>query len=93
MIKGCGNPDCENNKKKIRIKDSDNYCSICGQGLVRVCKKCYTVINDCDGPLCERCKAEKDDKREAAIEAGGKVVGAVIAVGAFVVEGIRKTRK
>ena len=77
-IKGCGNESCEAHKKKITYKDSETFCSKCGDSLVYICKDCYTQLPDDTEKYCVRCLAAHDDRNDKAkkVAAGG-----VLAVG------------
>jgi predicted amidophosphoribosyltransferase len=76
--KGCGNEACEAHKKKITYKETDGFCSKCGDPLVYVCKDCYTQLPDDTEKYCVRCLAAHEDKTDKArkVAAGG-----VLAVG------------
>lgn len=79
-IKGCGNESCEAQKKKITYKESETFCSKCGNPLVYVCKNCHTQLPDNDKKYCVRCFAEHKDRKDKA----KKIVGGALAVGGFI---------
>ena len=82
-VKGCMNTSCIANKKRLKYKQDDNYCLKCGISLVEVCKKCYTPLPpDYTEAICDRCIAEKDDKKDkrAKVGAAGIAGGAGIIV-------------
>ena len=79
-IKGCVNPTCECNKKKVKYKDSDKYCVKCGHGLVHVCADCFTEIPADTKKYCIRCQAKRDDKKAKSKSTFGKVVTAAAVV-------------
>ena len=76
-IKGCINKQCIANKKMIKFKKEDSYCSKCGQELFFVCAKCYMVLDDGDGKYCIRCTEERKDKRDDNIKKIGSFAVAV----------------
>ena len=79
-VKGCPNESC-NTYKKIKYKANDNFCNKCGAELVFVCPKCFKALAD-QGPehvYCESCLASKQDKIDAVVDNGKKVVGVAAA--------------
>lgn len=83
--KACPNEKCENYKSK-KYSSKNNYCPICGEELVFVCKSinCYKPIEDI-GPkhvYCEECLAKQKDAKDSVVK-GAKKIGA--AAGAAVV--------
>lgn len=80
-VKGCINAACVAHEKQTLYKDVDDYCSKCGSRLVYVCKKCHTQLPDSSEQLCERCLAEKQDKKDRNLKRAGVVLGGVAAVG------------
>ena len=77
-VKGCINQDCKANKKKSFFDAKNNFCPLCGQGLVFVCKnkKCYTQLAvTTKKPYCVRCLAEKKQNTENAAKAGAMILG------------------
>lgn len=84
-IKGCGSSNCIANKKKIKYKNTDEFCSKCGKQLVYVCKKCFTPIpENSKGSYCIRCQAERDDRKDNTLDKAKKIGGGVVGVGAMV---------
>ncbi len=88
--KGCPNEACEMNKKKIKWKSSDEFCSKCGAKLVFVCAKCFCEIEDIDEKhrICVRCQEKVEEKKEKAVDAvkaGAKKAGGAVVAGAGVV--------
>lgn len=83
-VKGCTNEKCVAFKKKITYKETEEYCSKCGQPLSYVCKKCYTPLED-KGKYCAIHQAEKDDKADQAKKVALGVGGAVLSAGAVVI--------
>ncbi len=83
--KGCLNPKCEANQKKIYFKDTDNFCPKCGSQLETVCqhKKCYKPIDPGD-KYCYIHEAELNDKRDQCLDVLGKVGESVLCVGGLV---------
>lgn len=82
-IKGCGNESCEAHKKKITYKDSETFCSKCGDSLVYICKDCYTQLSDDTENYCVRCLAKHEDRKDKA-----KKVAAGVGTGALAVGGV-----
>ena len=82
-IKGCGNESCEAHKKKITYKDSETFCSKCGDSLVYICKDCYTQMPDDTEKFCVRCLAKHEDRKDKA-----KKVAAGVGTGALAVGGV-----
>lgn len=63
-VKRCPNGGCGRNQNQFHFTSDDIYCTECKCGLVFACSKCGKKIED-EGPshtLCERCKAEGNDK-------------------------------
>ena len=79
--KGCINDACEVHKKKIKYKESEEYCPECGLPLSYVCQKCYTPL-DKKGKYCVIHQAEWDDRVDQAKKIVG---GAVITIGGLAV--------
>lgn len=77
-IKGCGNESCEAHKKKLTYKESEAFCSKCGNPLVYVCKDCYTQLPDTSDKYCVRCLAKHEDSKDKVKKV---VVGGALAVG------------
>jgi len=82
-VKGCVNEKCAAFKKKITYKESEEYCSKCGQTLSYVCKKCYTPLEE-KGKYCAIHQAEKDDKADHTKKVVLGVSGVVLSAGAVV---------
>ena len=77
--KGCGNESCEAHKNKIVYKETETFCSKCGNPLVCVCKDCYTQLpNDID-KFCVRCAAKHEDRKEKAKKVAAGVGGGAVA--------------
>lgn len=89
MVKGCGNPECEKNRKKVKFNKAEEYCPRCGKKLCYVCPDCYTVLPDESSKYCVRCEAKHKDRRDRILQGGAGVVMAVggIAAGAVKVFG------
>ncbi len=92
--KGCPNPDCDCNKRKVKYNPDNEFCPKCGFKLVYVCVKCYKEIED-RGPehrICDLCEAEKAERNEVAVDkvkaVAGKAVAGIGVVGAGVFAGI-----
>ena len=77
-VKGCGDEKCVAHKKKIVYKDSESFCSKCGNSLVYVCKDCKTQMPGDSEKYCVRCLAKRKDRKDKMKKAGG---GAVVAGG------------
>ena len=92
-IKGCVNPACECNKKKVKYKDSDKYCVKCGHGLVYVCTDCFTEIPADTRKYCIRCQAKRDDKKAKTKSTVGKMGTALLATAASITVIGNKKRK
>lgn len=88
-IKGCVNQDCLAKQNKIKYKETECYCSKCGQELSFVCAKCYTVIQDNNAKYCIRCLENEKDKKTKIAKAVGAAGGVALGV-AVVVKGIIK---
>ena len=82
-IKGCGNESCESHTKKITYKESEAFCSKCGNSLVYVCKDCRTQLPDDGKKYCVRCFAEHEDRKDKA-----KKVAAGVGTGALAFGGV-----
>lgn len=82
--KGCPNTDCIRNKTKFYYKSTDQFCTICGEPLVLVCKSCFSKIEDTDikHTRCAHCEAKIADRKEKAINKKNAVVAGVMAIGA-----------
>ncbi len=87
-VKGCMTTGCVANKKKIKYKNDDNFCLKCGSPLVEVCKKCYTPLpaNHAQA-ICDRCIAEKADKKDKGVKAAEKAGAGAVGVAGLVVAG------
>jgi hypothetical protein len=86
IVKGCINPKCVANQKRIAYKKADNSCAKCGNKLYYVCRKCYTQLPDDSKKYCVRCLAGKKDRKDSikdnVLKIGGVLATfAVIAVG------------
>ncbi len=87
-VKGCTTTGCIANKKKVKYKKDDNFCLKCGNPLVEVCRKCYTPLPpDYSQAVCERCIAEKEDKKDKGVKAAGKAGGVAAGAAGLVVVG------
>lgn len=84
-VKGCNNDSCVANKKKIKYRSSDEYCSKCGQVLCNVCNKCYTPLSDNSEKHCIRCLAEKSDAKERRKKVMAVAGTGVLSVGVLVI--------
>lgn len=82
--KGCINEKCESRIKKIHYKDSDRFCSKCGNELQYVCSDCWTQLEDNKNRYCIICENKRKDLNEQRIEKVKKGAGAVTAVAASV---------
>ena len=82
-VKGCVNDNCVAHKKKITYKESEEFCSRCGQPLAYVCPQCYTPIGNGE-KYCVIHQAEKDDRIDKTKKIAAGVGGGVLAVGGFV---------
>ena len=89
-IKGCVNDSCSAHKKKVKYKENEAYCSICGEPLAYVCRDCFTPISDGKEKYCVRCRAVRADKADKAKKAAGKIGGGVVAFGGVVLVGGKK---
>lgn len=91
-VKGCVNEECVTHLKKIKYKETENFCSKCGVGLVYVCKghNCYTFLEENDGTYCVRCQAKRDDNKDKVMKAAAQVGGIAVAAGGFAVKGGKK---
>lgn len=78
LVKGCPNGGCRLHIKKQFFKDNVNYCSECGEKLVYVCRDCYKELADTDKPICARCQAERDAKKEQLKDGAKKASGAIL---------------
>ena len=86
--KGCVNDSCSAHKKKVRYKESEFYCSICGEPLAYVCKDCYTQLPDGHLKYCVRCQAKHADHQDNVMRKAAKIGGGVVAgVGVVVAVG------
>ena len=89
--KGCLNPKCEANKKRIMYEGAYIRCPMCGEFLSYVCKDCYTKLPNGAHSLCIRCFELRKDKKEKVkrdIEKAGAAVVAI--VGPVVVAAVKK---
>lgn len=79
-VKGCVNDKCITHKNKVLYKETEEYCSKCGNKLSYVCKtkNCYTFLEEYDGKYCIKCQVRKDDRRDeikkGVLQAGGVVL-------------------
>ena len=75
QVKGCMTTGCVANNNKFKYSIADHNCKKCGNPLVIVCKKCYTPLpENYKKDTCERCLAEKADKKDRGKKKAGKVV-------------------
>ncbi len=82
-FKGCVNEKCIGFQKKIHYKDSDYFCSKCGERLCYVCADCWCVLDDNHNKYCIRCENIRKDKRDQRVDKVKQVgAGSVAAVGA-----------
>lgn len=94
-FKGCTNDECIA-YKKVHYKQSDYYCSKCGDSLSYVCADCWHPLEDNHTKYCNDCKKKRDEKareRKQKVADGGKafVDGAVkVGVGAVAIAGALK---
>lgn len=87
-IKGCVNDSCSAHLNKVKYKEVEFYCSICGEPLSYVCKDCYTQLPDGNSKYCVRCQAKHADNRDKAKKNVAKIGGGVVAgVGVVVAVG------
>ena len=84
-IKGCVNDSCSAHKKKVKYKENEAYCSICGEPLAYVCRDCHTQLPDGQGKYCVRCQAKHADNWDKAKKNAAKIGGGVVAGAAVVV--------
>ena len=86
QAKGCGNDSCVANKKKITYKEDDKFCPKCGLDLVVVCKKCRIPLPvGTTDAYCVRCEADREDRKDKAVDTVKKVGSAALAVGTFAI--------
>ena len=87
-VKGCVNEECITHLKNIKYKETENFCSKCGVGLVQVCKghNCYTFLEENDGKYCVRCQAKRDDNKDKVKKAATYVGGMAVAAGGCAVK-------
>ena len=85
VTKGCVNEKCIAHKEKITYKESDDYCSKCGEKLFLVCKKCYKVLENSSEKYCVRCLADKEDREDKAKKVVGSIGGALLTVGGIII--------
>ncbi len=85
-VKGCPNISCEMHTKKRRQKVNVNYCPVCGEKTVFVCRRCFREIEDLgpDHSICALCEA-KQKERIAKVKETAKNVGKKVATGAVAV--------
>lgn len=76
--KGCVNRECKAFTKKIKYKDSFEYCPLCSEKLEYVCADCWKVLDHNTTRFCEACKVKRQQKKEQAVE-NVKKVGAPVA--------------
>lgn len=81
--KGCPNTECVRNKKEYYYKATDQFCTICGQPLVYVCKSCFSRIDDIDKKhiRCVQCEAKIADRKAKIANKRNAAVGGVAAAG------------
>lgn len=98
-IKGCSNETCEAHNKKSQYKESETFCSKCGNPLVFVCKGCYTQLSHGNYKYCVRCNAKHEDRKDRAkrIVAGAgagalAVGGVVLTIGKKTFEFVKKIK-
>ncbi|MBK5244962.1 MAG: hypothetical protein JJE18_08075 [Eubacteriaceae bacterium] len=77
-VKGCVTEKCAAHKKKTTYKESDDYCSKCGDKLSYVCKKCYTPLEDTSEKYCVRCLAVRQDRNDNVVKVVGSIGGALL---------------
>lgn len=82
-VKGCVNEECVVFKKKITYKESEKYCSKCGNPLSYVCKKCYTPLDE-QGTYCVFHQAEKDDRKDKSKQFAIGILGTALSTGAII---------
>lgn len=81
--KGCVNRECKSYKTRTHYKDDFEYCPICGEKLEYVCENCWKVLDSNTDKYCERCKMEREQKRELrkqnAKKCGSVIIGTAVA--------------
>ncbi|MPM37614.1 hypothetical protein SDC9_84232 [bioreactor metagenome] len=92
-IKGCVNASCEAHNKKITYKESETFCSRCGNPLFYVCKDCYTQLPDDSEKYCIRCLAKHEDSKDKVKKIAASVGSGVVAVGVGVLTVGKKALK
>lgn len=80
-IKGCANESCVANNKKITYKESETFCSRCGNPLFFICKDCHTQLPGDSQKYCVRCLAEHEDRKDKAKKFAAGVGSGVVAIG------------
>jgi len=83
-VKGCVNEKCVAHKKKTTYKESDDYCSKCGDKLSYVCKECYKPLEDTSEKYCVRCLGKRQDRNDKVMKVGGSIGGALLTAGTVV---------
>ena len=80
-VKACPTLTCKRYKKEYKYKATDNYCTICGAKLVYVCEKCFEQIEDegTEKKRCEKCEAERQERRDAIKVKADKVKKVAVA--------------
>ena len=79
-VKGCVYQSCSAKKNKNKYKETDMYCTKCGQELAFVCPKCYTVLPENSGKYCIRCAEGKKDTKDKTIKIASGVAAGLVAV-------------
>lgn len=85
--KGCINKNCVANEQKIFYKETDSFCSKCGNQLYFVCKNCYMQLPDNTKKYCDGCIAEKKDTNDKRLKKAKEIGGPIVA-GVGVVAGV-----
>ncbi|MBR0461968.1 MAG: hypothetical protein IJJ00_04565 [Erysipelotrichaceae bacterium] len=90
--KACPNTSCHTYKQK-KYDASLNFCPICGEKLIYVCKnpKCFKPIED-KGPyhtMCEECIAHREDIKDEIMNDAKKAGKAVLGIGPTIVAAIK----
>lgn len=91
--KGCINCECKSYQKKIKYKENEIACPVCGAQLEYVCSECYMRLPNGDNKLCIRCQAVAADNKDRAIEVAKKAGVAAVAVAGFAAGGIKLIKK
>ncbi len=79
-FKGCTNQMCEAYKEN-HYKDSDEFCTKCGERISFVCAECWKPMEDGKKKYCISCAAKRAQRRaekwDAVKKTGGKVAAVV----------------